>query len=142
VVAMVERLRYGGRRGLLFGNGGFATSNHSILLSRDPWPAGWLPEDFDYQAEADASRDPIPKLDEAYTGPGKIETYTVFYERGGEVRFGVVVGRAADGRRFLAKVPAADDDTIAFLTGGASEPVGSAGMAVAANDGTAHWRIG
>ena len=34
VVSMVFRLRQSGRHGLLFANGGIATHNHSIVLSR------------------------------------------------------------------------------------------------------------
>jgi acetyl-CoA C-acetyltransferase len=139
VASMVDRLRESGRHGLLFANGGFATHNHSIVLSREPVPAHVFPQDFDFQAEADALRGPIPPLVEDYAGPGTVETYTVFYDRGGAVRFGTVVGRTAAGERFLAKVPAEDADGIAFLTDGKAEPVGSTGQAVAGPDGDRLW---
>ncbi|MEI9986300.1 MAG: hypothetical protein WDN69_25905, partial [Aliidongia sp.] len=140
VASMVERLRERGRRGLLFANGGFATHNHSIVLSREPIPAGTFPQDFDFQAEADGLRGPIPPLVEDYAGPGRIETYTVFYDRNGAVRCGVVVARSPEGDRFLAKVPAEDAATIAFLTDGTAEPVGSAGTAVAGAEGDRIWQ--
>ena len=140
VASLVERLRAGGRHGLLFANGGYATNNHSIVLSRVPVPGGTFPQDFDFQAEADALRGPIPPLDEAYAGPGRIETYTVFYDRQGGVRFGTVVARSPDGARFLAKVPAEDAAGIAFLTDGHAEPVGTLGEAVAGEDGDRVWR--
>ncbi len=140
VASMVDKLRESGRHGLLFANGGFATHNHSIVLSRAPLPAHVFPQEFDFQAEADALRGPIPPLIEEYAGPGTVETYTVFYDRGGTVRFGTVVGRTPEGARFLAKVPAEDAECIAFLTDGKAEPVGSTGTVVAAPDGDRLWR--
>src|ERR1700722_17780430 len=75
VVSMVLALRQSGRHGLLFANGGFATHNHSIVLSRAPGVA--FPQNFDFQAEAEQKRGVIPLLDKAYTGPGIIEPYTI-----------------------------------------------------------------
>ena len=77
------RLREGSGPALLFGNGGFATHNHAIVLTRAPLPGTRLPQDFDRQAQADAMRGPATPLDEGYTGPGAIETYTVLYDRSG-----------------------------------------------------------
>jgi acetyl-CoA C-acetyltransferase len=140
VVGLVLKLRQGGRKGLLFANGGLATHNHTIVLSRDAIPAGTLPCAFDFQAEADAARGPIPPFVEDYAGPGIVETYTVLYERDGRPKFGVIVGRNPDGARFLAKVPAADAAAIAFLTDGEAEPVGTKGEAIAGPDGDMTWR--
>lgn len=142
VVSMVLKLRESGVRGLLFANGGYATNNHSIVLARQPFPLETVRADFDFQAEADAARDPVPELDETYTGPGAIETYTVHYERDGRPKFGVVVGRAPGGQRFLAKIPPSDEAGIAFLTDGRAEPVGRPGEAVPGPDGDVYWRIG
>jgi len=140
VVSMVLALRRSGRHGLLFANGGFATHNHSMVLSREPGAV--FPQNFDFQAEAEARRGAIPPLDEGYVGPGVIETYTVLYERDGTPRFGVVVGRNQAGARFLAKILAEDADGIALLSGGAVEPVGRKGVAVAGPDGDAIWQVG
>ncbi|WP_217279506.1 hypothetical protein [Corallococcus exiguus] len=139
VVSMVQRLREQGRHGLLFGNGGFATYNHSLVLTREPPPAGTPPQSFEHQAEADASRGPVPSFVEDFTGPGRIETYTVLYERDGSPRFGVIVGRGASGERFLAKGPAQDAAGIDFLCDGKEEPVGSEGHAVARPGGDILW---
>src|SRR5262249_38828008 len=76
-VGMVLKVRRPGRKGLRFANGGLAPHNPPIVLSRDPLPAGLLPHDFDFQAEADAARGPVPPFVEDYAGPGEIETYTV-----------------------------------------------------------------
>jgi acetyl-CoA C-acetyltransferase len=140
VVSMAQKLRRGGRHGLLFANGGFATHNHSIILSRAPVAAGTFPQDFDFQAEADALRGPIPPLVLTYLGPGTIETYSAPYERNGSIRFGAIIGRGMGGERFLAKIPGDDVRGIAFLTDGSHEPVGSRGEAVAGPDGETIWR--
>lgn len=140
VVSMVEKLRESGRHGLLFANGGFATHNHGIVISRVPPRPGCLPQGFDDQAEADARRGAIPPLDESYVGPGEIETYTVLYERDGSPRFGVVVARNPQGARFLAKIPANDTVGIAFLTSGAREPVGTLGNTIQDSDGDIIWQ--
>ena len=134
VACMVETLRETGGRGLLFANGGYATHNHTILLSAEPTEAQF-PQDFDYQAEADALRGEIPPLDEAYCGPAAIETYTVHYARDGAPRLGTVVARTPAGARTLASVPPEDKATLDLLTSGAHEPVGSAGTILAAETG-------
>lgn len=142
VVSMVERLRGEATTGLLFANGGYATENHSIVLTRNPVPAGTFPQDYNYQAEADAARGPAPRLAEDYAGPGTIETYTVLYNRDGSPRHGVIVARNPAGERFLAKVPAEDAAGIAFLTDGLAEPVGTAGYATPGPDGLTLWSRG
>jgi len=139
VVGMVLKIRGGARKGLLFANGGIATQNHTIVLSAEPPAAGTLPCDFDFQAHADALRGEIPRHAEDYAGPGRIETYTVLYERDGSPKFGVVVARTPAGDRFLAKVVPEDVKGIAFLTNGEIEPVGASGRGVATPDGDVIW---
>ncbi len=140
VVGMVLKLRETGRNGLLFANGGLATHNHTIVVSRDSAIAQALPADYDFQAEADAARGPIPPHRENYVGPGRIETYTVLYERDGSPKFGVIIGRSPQGERFLAKVPGADAAGVAFLTDGRVEPVGTEGTATMNDEGDVIWR--
>ena len=93
IVSMVDHLRVEGRYGFLFANGGFATDNHCIVLGSKPVAAASFPQDFDYQAEAEAKRGAVPALVEDYTGAATIETYTIFYGRDGAPRAGVVVAR-------------------------------------------------
>lgn len=140
VAAMVDRLRAGGTNGLLFANGGYATHNHSIVLSNQPVAAAAFPRNFDYQDAADAKRDPAPIIDETYAGAGTIESYTVFYERSGAPRDGIVVARNPGGARFLAKIAGDDDAMIAFLTDGQTEPVGTGGMGRKGEDGLLYWQ--
>ena len=140
VVAMVQKLRKEGTNGLLFANGGYATHNHSIVLSTKPVEAASFPRSFDYQAESDDIRGDAPPVDETYEGAGTIESYTVFYKRDGSPRAGVVVARNAKGARFLAKVAGDDDTMIAFLTSGEQEPVGTEGIGERGKDGLLYWR--
>ncbi len=141
IVMMTRKLRSRGKHGFIFANGGFATHNHSIVLSREPAanPQA-LPSNFDYQAEADRARDPIPVLDEQYCGPGQIEAYSVPYGRDGRPGFGTIVGRSPDNRRFVCRVPQEDQEGIRFLVAGDIEPVGTHGICVQADDGYRYWR--
>jgi acetyl-CoA C-acetyltransferase len=139
VVSLVSALRQSGRHGLLFANGGLATHNHSIVLSRAPPTANSFPQDFDFQAEADSLRGPAPPVQEDYLGAATVETYTVLYDREGAAQQGAIIGRAPNGARFIAKVPAADAATIHWLTSGEQEPVGMPGTAVKGADGDTWW---
>jgi acetyl-CoA C-acetyltransferase len=69
-----------------------------------------------------------------------VETYTVFYERDGRPRAGIVVGKTPAGERFLAKIPATEENAIAYLTDGKAEPVGASGFAFTSGNET-HWRF-
>ncbi|KTE07901.1 acetyl-CoA acetyltransferase [Sphingopyxis sp. H115] len=139
IVSMVDRLRNEGRYGFLFANGGFATDNHCIVLGSEPIPAACFPQEFDYQAEAEAKRGAVPELVEDYAGPATIESYTIFYGRDGAPKAGVVVARTPQAQRTLAHVDVSDAAMLAFLTDGAAEPVGTAGQVVAIDDGFG-WR--
>ncbi|MEL7030482.1 MAG: acetyl-CoA acetyltransferase, partial [Pseudomonadota bacterium] len=143
IAAMTRKLRGTDKKGLIFANGGLATNSHAIILGRDPGMAGSFPQDFNVQAEADAQRAAPPKIDEAYEGPGVIETYTVLFDRNGAPTQGIIVARSPDAaKRFLAIVPASDEAGIAFLTDGRAEPVGSEGQAVAIENDMTLWTIG
>jgi acetyl-CoA C-acetyltransferase len=139
VVSMVLALRQTGRHGLLFANGGLATHNHSIVLSRAPAAPNIFPQSFDFQAEADSLRGTAPPVQEDYLGPATVETYTVLYDREGSAQHGAIIGRAPNGARFIAKVPAADRAAIHWLTSGEQEPVGMPGTAVKGADGDTWW---
>jgi acetyl-CoA C-acetyltransferase len=70
-----------------------------------------------------------------------VESYTVLYDREGAPYQGVIVARAPDGSRFLAKVAGADRAAIHWLTSGEQEPVGGAGTAVKGPDGDTWWQM-
>jgi acetyl-CoA C-acetyltransferase len=137
---MVEKLRKEGRYGFLFANGGFATDNHCIILGSEPIAAATFPQDYDYQAEAEAKRGPVPELVKDYAGPATIESYTVFYGRDGAPKAGVVVARTPGSQRTLAHVDVSDAAMLAFLTDGKAEPVGTPGEVVALGEERFGWR--
>jgi acetyl-CoA C-acetyltransferase len=141
IASMVEDLRDQKGVALLFANGGYATHNHAIILSGNPLPDASFPHDFDCNAAARVRRGPVPPIDEAYEGPAKIETYTVFYQRDGSVRFGTIIALTPAGTRVLARVEPEDEMMIAFLTDGRVEPVGSAGRTVMGDDGLLRWQF-
>ncbi|MEZ5679806.1 MAG: acetyl-CoA acetyltransferase [Erythrobacter sp.] len=138
VVEMVKKLRGTGDKGLLFANGGYATHNHTIVLSGSD-PGLSFPQNFDFQSEADALRGPVPPISETYRGPATIETYTLFHDREGEVQNGVVVARTPAGARTLARVAPDDSELIAFLRVGETEPVGSNGTVADGDDELGLW---
>ncbi|HYD74297.1 MAG TPA: acetyl-CoA acetyltransferase, partial [Candidatus Binatia bacterium] len=138
IAAMTERLRRDGRTGLLFGNGGFANTNHCIVLARDPSSAE--PHNFNVQADADAQRGEAPALVEEYAGPGRVETYTILHDREGAAQFGVVVARTPRGERFLARIEGADVETVARLASATEEPVGAEGVSARRGE-LNHWRF-
>lgn len=140
IAAMTLALRKSGRHGLLFGNGGFATTSHAIVLSRDPPIAAHGAQDPSVQAEADAQRGAAPVLLETYSGPARIETYTVFYNRDGTPKQGVIVARTPNDERLLAYVPGDEARAIVILTDGAREPVGETGEAATNAEGLTVWR--
>lgn len=140
VACMVEKLRAQPGTGLLFANGGYATHNHTVVLTSRHNPKVTFPQHYDFQDEADAARGAVPALDEDYCGPAEIETYTVHYDRQGEPRLGTVVARTPAGQRTLAAVLPQDGAMIAFLTDGRAEPVGSAGEIVAGAGDLREWR--
>lgn len=140
VASMVNALRRENGNGLLFANGGFATHNHTIVLSSNPLDHAQFPQDFDYQAEADRRRGPVPELDKTYTGPATIETYTVHYKRDGSPRIATIVAKTPNGARTLARIDAEQASLITFLTDGEQEPIGSAGRIVASEDGAMRWQ--
>lgn len=140
VGCMVEALRTSGGKGLLFANGGYATHNHAIVLSARPTGARF-PQDFDVQAEADARRGTVPTIDEDYTGPATLETWTVHYLRTGEPGMGTVVARTPAGARTLANVPVTDTAALGRLLNADGSPVGQGGI-IHTGEGTArHWQF-
>jgi len=141
IASMTEALRTGGRHGLLFGNGGFATTSHSIVLSRDDSLAAAGAHDPNVQAEADARRGAAPAFLDAYSGEASITSYTVFYDREGAPKSGVIVAATPNGDRVLAYVQGDDAELVAFLTNGAVEPIGAVGQTSTDADGVNHWRL-
>jgi acetyl-CoA C-acetyltransferase len=138
--AMVRKLRHGAKLGLLYGQGGFVTKHHALVLSPKA-PRGELAQDTSVQAEADSHRGAVPEFVTEANGRGLVESFTVIYGRGGEVEHGVVMLRTSDNARTLARVPAHDGATLAHLLNMDRTPVGTSGDIVSAEDGVLEWRL-
>lgn len=137
--AMVRRLRNGARLGLLYGQGGFVTKHHGLVLSREI-PRAQLAQDTSVQAEADRRRRTVPDFVTEARGKGSVESFTVLFGRKGEVEHGVVMLRTEQDTRALARVPAQDTPTLSHLMDMDRSPVGSLGDIATAEDGVLEWR--
>jgi acetyl-CoA C-acetyltransferase len=138
--AMVRRLRDGAKLGLLYGQGGFVTKHHALVVSKTP-PRDALVQETSVQAEADRNKRAVPEFVTEASGKGKVESFTVLYGRGGEVEHGVVMLRTAEDRRTLARIPASDTATLAHLLNIDRTPVDSLGDIAMAADGVPEWRV-
>ncbi len=133
--AMVRRLRGEDTGlGLLYGQGGYLTKHHALVLGTAR-PDRALDPDYSVQAKAEAARRPAPELTEDYSGPAKIETYTVPFARDGKPLQGIVIARTPDGKRLMARVPAEDGGTLALLTSMERNAIGTKGQVTVAADG-------
>ena len=139
--AMVRKLRDGARLGLLYGQGGFVTKHHALVLSRQA-PHDALAQDTSVQAEADRHRGGVPAFVTEADGQGTVESFTAIYGRNGDVEHGVVVLRTSDNARALARVPAHDGATLAHLLSMDRTPVGTSGTISTADEGVLEWRVG
>ena len=138
--AMVRKLRDGANLGLLYGQGGFVTKHHALVLSRKS-PDEPLAQDTSVQAEADRHRGAVPEFVTEAKGKGSVESFTVIYGRDNEAEHGVVMLRTSANARALARVPAHDGATLAHLLNMDRTPVGSSGDIVGADDGVLEWRV-
>ncbi len=119
-----------GAAALVTGLGWYATK-HSVGIygSRPPAHGGRAPFAWrDVQPEVDAL--PRCRVDAEATGPVRIETYTVTFDRDGGAERGIVACRTAEGSRAWANV--GDPDALALLC--AEEGIGRTGVLAA--DGT------
>lgn len=139
--AMVRKVRAGAKVGLLYGQGGFVTKHHGLVVSAAA-PKTALAQDTSVQAEADRNRGEVPRFVTEASGDGKIESFTVIYGRGGNAEHGVVMLRTADNARALARVPAQDGATLTHLMDMERSPVGSSGAIGTAGDGVLEWKVG
>jgi acetyl-CoA C-acetyltransferase len=128
IVAMANHVRANvGSLGLLYGQGGFVTKHHALVVGREPraggYPVGGTVRDEERQAALDAV--PPPARDDAPDGRATVETFTVIYDRAGAPERGIVVGRLDNGARFVANT--SGDDTERLV---ADDPVGATGTVV------------
>ncbi len=137
--AMVRALRDRDTLGLLYGQGGYLTWHHGLVLGRHPAPPGEVLRTFDRQAEADLRRGPPPAVVEAADGAATVEAFTIVFRPDSQPEHGAVVLRLADGARTLARVPGDDEATLACLMQGDRSPVGWTGRVHQGGDGWLRW---
>jgi len=123
IAEMVGKLRERpGAYGLSTANGWFLTKQSVGIYSTRPVEGKWERQPPSVlQAQIDAL--PHPEIVEKPQGPATIETYAVVHGREG-VRMGIVIGRDAEGRRFVAQTP---DDPAVLLDLESREGVGRTG---------------
>jgi acetyl-CoA C-acetyltransferase len=127
-VAMVRRLRGGGPpTGMLYGNGGYATKHHTLIVSTGEPPEGRFVADRRDERQAELDRRPRPELARRPEGTATVETWSVVYGRDEEPARGVVVARldGGTGPRFAARIT--DRDTLGWMVAGGEEPIGRSG---------------
>ncbi len=131
IATMAAKLRAKpGAYGLVTANGWYLTKQSTGIYSATPPKAPFTRQDPGVlQRQIDAL--PHPPVTETPQGSAKIETYTVVHRREGPL-MGIVIGRDADGRRFVATTPN-DPATLASLEQG--EQVGRTGQVAQAPDG-------
>ncbi len=135
-VALVERLRAApGALGLLYGQGGWLTAHHALLLSGAAAPAP-LATTLDLPDLAEAA----PPLDQSQRSSARLESFTILYDRAGAPAGGLAICRGAQGARLLARISPGDRDSIAALAQFERSPVGDAGRVTSGTDGQPEWR--
>lgn len=143
VAAMVRYLRKKNCAfGLVYGNGGFMSYHHAIVLSSDPSKAnGKLKREYSVQAEADARQLPTPRIVEDYIGTAVIETFTVIFGRDGKPAYGTVIARTPQKERVFARVPAVDSLGIQRLVDKDVSPVGAEGAVTPGAEEMLIWQF-
>ncbi len=112
--AVARCRRAPGSYGFVFANGGYLTKSSFGVYASTPTRGAWTRADpATYQREVDAL--PVPAFTRTPAGPATVEALTVVHDRG-EPAFAIVIGRQADGTRFLAQ---ATDDLATLAAGGA-----------------------
>ena len=130
IAVMAQKLRaQPGTYGLVTGNGWYLTKQSTGIYSTQRPDQPFEREDpAVLQRQIDAL--PHPDVIEQPRGRGTIETYTVVHKREGPF-MAIVVGRDANGRRFVANTP---DDAATLASLEASEQIGRTGVVTQAGD--------
>ena len=127
-VASVRALRERDGLALLYGQGGTLTWHHGLTLGRAPVPSERMLQPASRQRVADQHRAAAPSIVAAFTGPARLETFTIPYTRDGHPDFATVVLRLPDGARTLARVDPADQATLSALQSDQVSPIGLEGQ--------------
>jgi acetyl-CoA C-acetyltransferase len=138
--AMTRHLRAKPGTGLLYGQGGFATKHHTLVLgTQPPDSADELAGNPDLQSHVARRYGPVPIFDESPTGLASIESHTVVHARDG-TRHGVAIVRTQNGARSLARIPPSDLTGLAMLESTNQYAVGQTGRISQSAEGMPDWR--
>jgi hypothetical protein len=127
--------------GLLYGQGGYLTKHHAIVLGSQASNTSQLSHAYSVQDIADSRRSSVPELNLTFKGQAAIETFTVLYKRDASISHGVVILRSADGTRQLAKVNSADIFSMQALTNLHKSPIGLSGRVSIGSDEVPIWEL-
>jgi len=140
--AMVHSLRAKpADQALLYGQGGYVTKHHALVIGNRPAEPAWLMLNKDVQDAAEDARGDVPPFDGAYAGPAALETFSIVFGREGQPSHGSVVGRTPDGDRVFGKIDVADSDALATLLSLDAHPIGQPGVVSVGEDGLQRWRF-
>lgn len=138
--AMVHSLRARpADQALLYGQGGYVTKHHALVIGNRPAEPEWLMLPRDVQDAAEDARGDVPAYDGGYEGPAVLETFSVVFGRDGQPSNGSVVGRTPPGTRVFGRIDIADTDAVATLLSLDAHPIGLPGKVRLGEDGLQHW---
>ncbi|MEI6419291.1 MAG: acetyl-CoA acetyltransferase [Sphingomonadales bacterium] len=141
--AMVRHLRaHPAPHALLYGQGGYVTKHHALVVGSLPGAPAMLMLPMDVQADAESRRGPVPAFVDDHTGAAVVETFSIVYDRDGAPSHGSVIGRAVDGARVFGKLDVADADVLALFLNPDASPVGAKGVVSLGDDGLQRWHLG
>lgn len=139
--AMVRSLRTRpAAAALLYGQGGYVTKHHALVVGSAPAEPASLMLPRDVQDDAEALRGAVPALELDHQGQASVETFCIVADRDGAPAYGSVIGRTPGGARVFGRVTSDDADTLAGLLVDDRSPVGSAGTVTIGEDGLQRWR--
>ena len=140
--AMVRSLRAApADQALLYGQGGYVTKHHALVIGCRPAEPAWLMLGRDVQETCDNARGDAPAYDGAYQGSAVVESFSIVFGRGGEPSHGSVVGRTPGAARVFGKIDIADDQTLAALLNLDAHPIGLPGRVSVGSDGLQQWAM-
>ena len=141
--AMVRKLRGGAKLGLLYGQGGFVTKHHALVLSRQAPTARARAGHQRAGRSRSQQAARCPNSSPRPTGKGKVESFTVIYGGNGEVEHGVVMLRTEDDRaRAGAGARERQRDAGASAQHGPHAGGSRRAISSMAEDGVPEWRVG
>ncbi|WP_164155860.1 acetyl-CoA acetyltransferase [Sandarakinorhabdus rubra] len=140
--AMVRSLRdRPADQALLYGQGGYVTKHHALVIGNRPAEPAWLLLNRDVQDAAEDARADVPRYDGSHAGPAVVETFSIVFGREGQPSHGSVIGRTPDGTRVFGKLDMADRDALATFLSLEASPIGLPGRVDVGEDGLQRWQL-